>query len=120
MRVAETAGNCSADHAEADVRGFRNIFFGDGLPETGPAGAGVELGAGVEERGIAPDAAKDAWGVVVGIFVGVRALGGGVARDFERIGRELFAPVVFGLGDFQDRHGVLGLGGGGALPALDG
>ena len=67
------------------------------------------LAAGVEERGIATDAAEDAWGVIVGIFVGVGALGCGVARDFERVGRELLAPLVVCFHDFGDGDGVLAL-----------
>src|ERR1700679_900938 len=73
MRVAEAAGNCGADHAQADVRGFRDIFLCDGSPETGPAGAGFELGAGVEQCCVAADAAEDSFGVIVGIFVAVGA-----------------------------------------------
>src|ERR1700687_2559943 len=58
--IAETARDGGADHAEAGIAGFQNIFFGDGLPETGPAGAGFKLCRGIEERGVAADAAENA------------------------------------------------------------
>src|SRR5580692_7710093 len=48
MRIAQAAGDSSAHHAEqADVTGFQNIFFGDSLPETRPAGAGVKFAGGI-------------------------------------------------------------------------
>src|SRR6202167_2992869 len=107
MRVAEAAGNGGADHAQADIGVFSDIFFGYRRPEAWPAGARVEFGAGVEERGVAADAAENSFGVIIGIFVGVGALGPGVARNFERIGRELFAPLFVCLDDLGGGDGVL-------------
>ena len=46
------------------------IFLSDGLPETGPAGAGFEFGFGFEENGVAADAMVQAVGVVIGVFAG--------------------------------------------------
>src|ERR1700730_98047 len=50
VSIAETARDGVADHAEAGIAGFQNIFFGDGLPETGPAGAGFKLFGGIKEE----------------------------------------------------------------------
>ena len=120
MRVAEAAGDGGAFHAEADVARLVDIFFGDGLVKTGPAGAGIELGIGVEQRGVATDAAKNAFGVVVGIFVGVGALGSGVARNRERFGRKLFAPLVFGFNHGGQGDDVFALAGVSEFDDLDG
>src|ERR1700679_4140542 len=92
MGFAAAAGYFGAGHAERSVGGLDNIFFGDGLIEAGPAGAGIEFCGGVEKSGVATDAAENSFGVIVGIFVGVGALGAFVARDFVGVGGKLFAP----------------------------
>jgi hypothetical protein len=99
---AATAGYFGAGHAEGSVGGLNNIFFGDGLVEAGPAGAGIEFGGGVEESGVAADAAENSLGVIVGIFVGVGTLGAFVTRDFVGVGGKLFAPFGVGLDDGGD------------------
>ena len=52
----------------------------DLLPVARPAAAGVELGAGLEQRLAAADAVVAAVGPVVPVLAGEGALGGGVAR----------------------------------------
>jgi hypothetical protein len=97
--VTAPTGNFGAHHSEAAVDSFPNIFLGDWRPETGPSSAGVELGVGVEQSGIATDAAEDAFLVVVRIVIGVRKLGGGVTSNFEGIRRELLFPFGFSFHD---------------------
>ncbi len=60
--VAAAAGNFGAGDAEGAVDFLDDIFLGDGLIEAGPAGAGIEFGGGVEESGVAADAAEDSRG----------------------------------------------------------
>jgi hypothetical protein len=55
------AGDGGSDHEHAAVGGFEDVFGGDGLPEARLAGAGVELGFGAEEGGVAADATDDAF-----------------------------------------------------------
>ncbi|MNE74298.1 hypothetical protein D3C80_1703690 [compost metagenome] len=69
---------------------------GDGLREAGPAAAGVELGVGREQLGIAANAVVAAVGPVLFVFAGVGALGGGVACDL----------VGAGFGAFFLQHGM--------------
>jgi hypothetical protein len=106
MRVAEAARDFRAYHAEAAICGFANIFLRDGFPETGPAGAGFEFGAGVEECVVAADAAEDSLLVIVGIFVGVRRFGSGMTRDRESVWRKLLFPIGFGFDDAIDSDGA--------------
>ena len=63
--LAFGAGNLVTDHAQASVGGGADIFFGDGRPETGPAGAGIKLGVGSEQGVVAAYAAVEAWVVNV-------------------------------------------------------
>src|SRR4249919_4334145 len=101
VRIAATAGNRRAFHADQIVTGGDFVYLGDRLPETRPAGAGVELGRGIEQRGVAADAAIDAAIVQVPVFAGERALGAGFAGDVIRARRQLFSPFGFALGHFQ-------------------
>lgn len=120
MSFAAAAGNFGARDAEGAVGFLGDIFFGDGLIEAGPAGAGIEFGRGVKKSSVTADAAEYAGRVIVGIFVGVGALGAFAARDFVGVGGKLFAPVGVGfdnrldgnfffagsgVGKFDDGHG---------------
>ena len=60
MRVAAGAADGRAQHAEAVAGTFDDIEARDRLPETRPAGAGVELRLRIEECGVAADAAIEA------------------------------------------------------------
>ncbi len=59
-------------------------------------------------------------GVIVGIFVGVRALGAFAARDFVGIGGKLFAPFGVGLDDGGDGDFFFADGGVGEIDDGDG
>jgi hypothetical protein len=93
--VTAPTGNFGANHSEAAVDSFPNIFLGYWCPETGPSSAGVELGVGIKQSGVTTDAAEDSFLVRVRIFIGVRTFSGGVTRNFERIRRELLFPFGF-------------------------
>ena len=60
MATAAGAQNLGAEHAERTVAVFNSGAGGQGPIETGPSGAGLEFGGGVEERRVAPAAAEDA------------------------------------------------------------
>ena len=81
VAVAEAAGDGGADHHEGAVDGFDDVFFGDGLVEAGPAGAGVEFGGAEEEGEVAGAAAEEAGAVFIPTVAGEGALGGFVAED---------------------------------------
>ena len=102
VRVTFCARDGGADHTERNVANLSNIFPGDRLPEARPSGAGIEFGAGVEERIVAADAAVDAFVVEVPVLPGKGHLGVGAACDVECVFGKLFAPIVFGLHDFGD------------------
>src|SRR5688500_14916164 len=57
MRIAARARDLGADRAERTVPALDHVPSRDRLPETGPPGAGIELGLRVEQRGVAADAA---------------------------------------------------------------
>jgi len=57
MGVALAAEHFGALHAEAAVGFLGDVLFGDGSPEARPAGAGLELSVGAEQRIAAADAA---------------------------------------------------------------
>jgi hypothetical protein len=103
--VTAPAGNFRAHHSEATVGGFANIFLGYWCPETGPSGAGVELGVGVKQGGVTTDATEDALLVCVRIVIGVRTFGGGVTSNFEGIGRKLPFPFGFSFHNPIHRYG---------------
>src|SRR5580698_36198 len=60
VRVAAAAGDGGAVHSHAGIVSFDNVLARDGLPEAGPAGAGLELGGRVEYRRVAADAVVNA------------------------------------------------------------
>ncbi len=112
MRVAEAAGDGGTDHHQASIDLIDYVFFRDGLPEAGPAGARIEFGVGAEEGEIAADAAKEAMIVKVPTVAGEGPLGVGVARDPVGGLGELALPFFIGLdeaGD-DDRPGSLAIG----------
>src|SRR5580704_9986801 len=47
------ASDRGALHAESSVGDLSNVFFCDGLPETGPSGARLELRRRIEQRVVA-------------------------------------------------------------------
>jgi hypothetical protein len=97
--VAEAAGDRGADHEHGAVGCFEDVFGGDGLPETWPAGAGVELGFGAEEGGVAADATEDAVAVLFEQAAGAGGFRVGVTGYVVGDCRELGAPVGVGFDD---------------------
>src|ERR1035438_6701774 len=97
MRVTEAAGNGGADHDQASIHLIDYILFRDGLPEAGPAGAGVELSVGTEEGQVTADAAKKAVIVLIEQFAGEGPLGVSVARNPVGGPGELALPFRIGL-----------------------
>src|SRR4051812_31229168 len=67
--------------------------------EARPAGAGLELRVGAEQRVAAAGAAVDAVALLVDVLALPRALRGGVAQDVVLVGVELLAPLLVGLCD---------------------
>ena len=92
MRIASSAQNLVSGHPQGAVRLNRDILFCDGLPEARPAGAGFELGPGIEKNRITADAMIQPVRVVAGVLAGERPLGPGLARHHEFLGRQLLFP----------------------------
>jgi len=102
--VAFCAGDGSADHTEARVAQLGDIFCRNGLPETGPSGAGIEFGSGIEQRVIATDAAVEAFVMQIPVLAGEGHFGVSVPRDVVSVGGELCTPLLRGLHDFGNMH----------------
>jgi len=100
--IAFGTGNRGSNHSISCIADLADVFGGNGRPETGPAGAGVEFGGRVEQRIVTAGAAVDSFVVQVPLFAGEGDFGIGVARDVEDSGRELFAPFGCGLNDLGD------------------
>src|SRR5207249_5652747 len=102
MALAARAMDLGAGHEEAAIAlGFDEPLIGR-LPEAGPAGAGFELGPGIEHWRTAAHAGIDAIFVMVGIDAAEGALGAVLARDLVLFGRQLRPPFGVGLGDLAD------------------
>src|SRR4051812_35405916 len=97
MRFAKRAGYLGAGHAEAGVVGREHVLLGDRLPEARPAGAGIILGVGDEERVVATDAAIEAGRMVVPIGAGEGRLGALLAGHAEGERRKELLPLGFAL-----------------------
>ena len=83
---------------------------GDGEPETGPAGAGIELLVGREQGSVAGATVVDAVVVVVDEGAGEGVFGAFLAHDVELLGGEELAPFSFSFVDL-----LFGRGAGAAL-----
>src|SRR3989442_15265561 len=68
----------------------------DGGEEARPAGAGLELHLGGEERQAAAGAGEDPRALLVVQRAGARALGAFLAHDVEGLGGQLLLPFVLG------------------------
>src|SRR5215469_7462108 len=93
VSIATAAGHGSAHHAEARVAQLFYVLLRDRLPEARPAGTGLELGIGVEQRRITADAAIQTGLVVVPVLAGEGHLGAVMTGDLESVGRKLLAPL---------------------------
>ena len=103
MCVALAALDLRARHSEAFVGGLNHVFFCEGLPEAGPAGARFKLGLGAEKSVVAADAAIDSVLVVVPSASGVGTFGAGIAGHLVGDGWELLLPLRVRLGDAGHR-----------------
>src|SRR5262249_37572442 len=98
-----------ANRAEAAIDVFDDVLFVDRLPETRPARAGFEFRVRAEERGLAADAAIQAFLVVVPGRAGEGEFRVLPSCDVERDLRELFLPLPGALDDLgQLLHAAAG------------
>src|SRR5665213_2286513 len=107
MRIATRTGNRGARYEHGRVADLRHIEFRDRLPEARPAGAGIEFGPGVVERGVAADAAIESVTFRLRIFAGEGLFGISLARyrKGERlVALELRLPLRVCLHDFGFLH----------------
>src|SRR5579872_2365276 len=111
MRVAQSTGDCSANHSQAQIPGLANVLPGNRRPETGPTGSRLEFCVGAEQGIIAADAAVEALVVQIPISAGIRHLRIGVTRDLEFAWRKLLSPLVLSLNDFGHAHFLEALSG---------
>src|ERR1700733_3527392 len=118
VRVTAPARYGGALHSQAVVTALHDVLLGDRLPEAGPAGAGIELGARVEQLRAAADAGIQSIGVILVIRAAEGWLGPLVARDGIGQQRQLLAPLRIGLPHARHTDGALALAIGGEL--LDG
>jgi hypothetical protein len=83
MCVAQPARHRSAGHVERVVVAFVHILLCDGLPEAGPASAGLEFGFRTEQRCAAADASVDTFVMVIPILTGKGAFSSCIAGYFK-------------------------------------
>ena len=83
--VAFCAGDGGADEAESCIPDFGYVFSGDGRPETGPSGAGFELGVGTEQRIVTTDAAVESLVMQIPVFAGEGKLRIRMTSDVEGV-----------------------------------
>src|SRR5215472_15469050 len=100
MRIASRAQHLGPLHEKRAVALGLDVLRRDRLIEARPSGARFELGVRAEQRVAAADAPVDSLLVILGVLVGERALGAGLARDLVLLGRQLLAPFLVGLDDF--------------------
>src|SRR6267154_661601 len=98
--VAVLADDLRALHEEAVVGAQLDVLEVGRLGEAGPAGAGVELGAGGEKLGATADTDIHAVGLLVYVWSREGSRGAGIAGHVVLLGRQLVAPLSVGLLDF--------------------
>src|SRR5258708_36865611 len=99
--ITQSASNGRATHAKSVVLDVLNVLLGYRLPETRPAGAGFKLGIGTAKRVAAAHAPVDTFVMRVPLSAGKSQLLTSMARDPQRLARELSfsSPVTLdGLG----------------------
>jgi hypothetical protein len=110
VRARARVEQLDARHAQALVAALDDVRGVEAAHEGGPAGAGLELVLGAEERQAAHDRDVDALLVVLDQRARVGALRAGALRDLDLLGRERLrdlgdallgerAQVIAGLGD---------------------
>jgi hypothetical protein len=97
VRVATAAEGFGAGHTVARVAVEFDIFGGDGLIVAGPAGTGVKLRLGCEERLSAADAHVGSFFFGVFVFAGEGWFSTFLARDVILVLIQLRFPFRFGL-----------------------
>src|SRR3546814_14804847 len=80
MCVTARTQYLDAAHAVRAVLTRNHCFIRGRIEEARPAGAGLELGVGIEQRQIAADAMKHAIAVVIPPRAGERSFGAAMAR----------------------------------------
>ncbi len=99
--AATDAFDFRPSHAVAVIGFGEDVLLGDGLKETGPAGAGIKLCLGCEQRQVATNAVINTRFVLVvkrAAECGFRAL---IARDMKHFGLQEFGPFRVGLDHFR-------------------
>jgi hypothetical protein len=104
MRAATDAFDFDPVHPVTVVGFGQDVFLGDRLEEAGPAGAGIELRLGREQRQIATNAVVDAGFMIVKERAAKGGLGALTARDAKLLGRQLFGPFGVRLDYFGSRN----------------
>jgi hypothetical protein len=88
MAAAARAYDFGADHAVAGIAHLADMGPIVGFEEAGPAGAGIELGAGAEQRQPAQPAAVDALALVVEEHAAERRIGAVLQQHPAFVGRQ--------------------------------
>src|SRR5690554_7117898 len=100
--IAAGAQHLDPVHAVAEVLGGGDRCFAHRRPVAGPTAAGVELGVGIEQGGIAADAVIDARSVLAVILAGKGPFGSLQSTDLKLGLGQLFSPGL--LAFFQFVH----------------
>src|SRR5208337_617491 len=107
MGLALIAHDLHPLHAMAGIGHFADSLAIDRFPETRPAGAGIELGLGIEQRCAAADATIGPVFMAIPIVTAERRFRSLATRHVELLGRKPFSPLlvahrqfVVGLEDF--------------------
>src|ERR1700678_2107980 len=102
MRIAARAMNFGTLDQHAEIGSRADILIRNGRPKAGPAGAGIKLGIGAEDGGVAADAAKEASLMHLKKRTAERYVGALLARHIILLGAELLAPFAAGPDHFLD------------------
>src|SRR5258706_3544395 len=99
VRIALRTQHLYAAHAVGAVDPRFDVRVVGRLPETGPAGARIELGPGLKQLGVAANTAVGAVLVHVPILAGEGRLGAALPRHLILLRRKLGLPFGVGFGD---------------------
>ena len=100
MCIAVGAAHLDSPHAVGIILVRDHRALGRCRGEARPAGAGVELGVGAEQRGSATDAAIHAVALVVVVSMTESPFRSVLAGNMELLRRKLFAPLRLGYRKF--------------------
>ena len=102
MGITTGAEDFRPGHAVFIIGDGCDVFLGDGLEETRPAGARIELGVGREEREIAADALVGAGLLIVEEGAAEGAFRAFAAADFVLRRRQTGGPIGIGTDNLVD------------------